>query len=32
MRRADRFVAYRLLWPAVALEAGFVLTPLLLGF
>lgn len=32
MRRADRFVAYQMLWPAVALEAALVLTPLAVGF
>jgi multiple sugar transport system permease protein len=32
MRRADRFVAYQMLWPAVALETALVLTPLAVGF
>ncbi len=32
MRRADRFVAYQMLWPAVAIEAALVLTPLAVGF
>lgn len=32
MRRADRFAAYQMLWPAVALETALVLTPLAVGF
>jgi ABC-type sugar transport system permease subunit len=32
MRHPDRLVAYRLLVPAVVLEAGLVLAPLLIGF
>lgn len=32
MRRADRTVAYRMLWPAVAIEAALVLAPLAIGF
>lgn len=32
MRRADRFVAYQMLWPAVAIETLLVLTPLAVGF
>lgn len=32
MRRADRFVAYKMLWPAVVLESAMVLTPLAVGF
>ena len=32
MLQTDRLTAYKMLWPAVVIEAALVLTPLAVGF